>query len=229
VTRDDTETEAAPVVEDSASREHPDSEETVIADEETTATEPESGASEADRLEEHLELSGRDGGKGRRRGMRARIGVIGVATALILSAALAAWLYFFQYRPDQQTDAAAAQVALDAATTGTVALLSYSPDTLEQDFAAAKTHLTGEFLDYYTQFTQTIVTPAAKQKEVKTSASVAQSALAEMHPESAVALIFVNQTTVSKENPDGAYAASSVKVGLTKIDGKWLISSFDPV
>jgi Mce-associated membrane protein len=34
---------------------------------------------------------------------------------------------------------------------------------------------------------------------------------------------------VSKENPDGAYAASSVKVGLTKIDGKWLISSFDPV
>ncbi|MCZ8378696.1 hypothetical protein O6P37_07495 [Mycobacterium sp. CPCC 205372] len=228
MTKDQTDTDEAAVVEDSASREHTDSEDAVIADEETTATEPESGATEADRLEEHLELSGRGGGKARR-GMRARIGVIGVAAALILSAVLATWLYVFQYRPQQQTDAAAAQVALDAATSGTVALLSYSPETLEQDFAAAKTHLTGEFLDYYTQFTQTIVTPAAKQKQVKTSASVAQSALAEMHPDKAVALIFVNQTTVSKENPDGAYAASSVKVGLTKIDGKWLISSFDPV
>ncbi|MCV7173346.1 hypothetical protein H7I41_25835 [Mycobacterium manitobense] len=228
MTKDQTDTDEAPVVEDPHSREHTHSEGAVIADEETTATEPESGATEADRLEEHLELSGRGGGKARR-GMRARIGVIGVAAALILSAVLATWLYVFQYRPQQQTDAAAAQVALDAATSGTVALLSYSPETLEQDFAAAKTHLTGEFLDYYTQFTQTIVTPAAKQKQVKTSASVAQSALAEMHPEKAVALIFVNQTTVSKENPDGAYAASSVKVGLTKIDGKWLISSFDPV
>lgn len=228
MTKNQTDTEEAAVVEDPATPEHTDAEDAVTAEAETTATEPESGATEAGRLEEHLELSGR-GGKKSRRGKRSRIGVIGVAVALILSAALATWLYVFQYRPEQQTDAAAAQVALDAATSGTVALLSYSPETLEQDFAAAKTHLTGEFLDYYTQFTETIVTPAAKQKEVKTSASVAQSALAEMHPESAVALIFVNQTTVSKENPDGAYAASSVKVGLTKIDGKWLISSFDPV
>ena len=42
-------------------------------------------------------------------------------------------------------------------------------------------------------------------------------------------LVFINQTTTSKENPDGAFAASSVKVGLTKIDGNWLIESFDPV
>ena len=41
--------------------------------------------------------------------------------------------------------------------------------------------------------------------------------------------MFINQTTTSKENPDGAFAASSVKVGLTKVDGNWLISSFDPV
>ena len=42
-------------------------------------------------------------------------------------------------------------------------------------------------------------------------------------------LVFINQVTTSKENPDGAFAASAVKVGLTKIDDRWLISAFDPV
>ena len=39
--------------------------------------------------------------------------------------------------------------AVDAARDGTVAMLSYKPDTLDQDFAAAKSHLTGDFLNYY--------------------------------------------------------------------------------
>jgi Mce-associated membrane protein len=42
-------------------------------------------------------------------------------------------------------------------------------------------------------------------------------------------LVFINQTTTSKENPDGAFAASAVKVGMKKIDRTWLISAFDPV
>jgi Mce-associated membrane protein len=163
------------------------------------------------------------------RGARSNLGVILLAAALIASAGVAAWLYFNQYRPDQETDAAAANVALDAAKNGTVALLSYSPESLDKDFAAAKSHLTGDFLSYYTQFTEQIVTPAAQQKSVKTTASVVRAAVSELRPNSAVVLVFVNQNTTSKENPDGAFAVSSVKVSLTKIDGNWLISSFDPV
>jgi Mce-associated membrane protein len=163
------------------------------------------------------------------RGARSKLGVILVAAALIASAGVAAWLYFNQYRPDQETDAAASKVALDAAKNGTVSLLSYSPESLDKDFAAAKSHLTGDFLSYYTQFTEQIVTPAAQQKAVKTTASVVRAAVSELRPNSAVVLVFVNQNTTSKENPDGAFAVSSVKVSLTKIDGTWLISSFDPV
>jgi Mce-associated membrane protein len=163
------------------------------------------------------------------RGVQARLGVILLAAALIASAGVATWLYINEYRPDQQTDAGAAKVALEAANTGTVALLSYSPESLDKDFAAAKSHLTGDFLSYYTQFTEQIVTPAAQQKSVKTTASVVRSAVSELHPDSAVVLVFINQNTTSKVNPDGAFAASSVKVGLKKIDGSWLISSFDPV
>jgi Mce-associated membrane protein len=163
------------------------------------------------------------------RGARARLGVILLAAALVASAGVAAWLYFQQYRPDQETNAAASTVALDAAKNGTVALLSYSPESLDKDFSNAKSHLTGDFLSYYTQFTQQIVAPAAKQKAVKTSAAVVRAAVAELRPNSAMVLVFINQNTTSKENPDGAFAASAVKVGLTKVNDAWLISSFDPV
>jgi Mce-associated membrane protein len=164
-----------------------------------------------------------------RRTIGGKVAAIALAVVLLASAGVTAWLYFKQYRPDQQTNDAAATVALNAAKSGTVALLSYSPDTLDKDFAAAKSHLTGDFLTYYTQFTQQIVTPAAKQKSVKTSAAVVRAAVADLHPDSAMVLVFINQNTVSKENPDGSFAASAVKVGLKKIDNAWLISSFDPV
>jgi Mce-associated membrane protein len=132
-------------------------------------------------------------------------------------------------RSPAKEEPVAANVALDAAKTGTVALVSYSPESLDKDFAAAKSHLTGDFLSYYTQFTQQIVTPAAKQKSVKTAASVVRAAVSEMQRDSAVVLVIINQNTTSKENPDGAFAASAVKVCLKKINDTWLISSFDPV
>ncbi|MGV0835048.1 hypothetical protein [Mycolicibacterium thermoresistibile] len=161
--------------------------------------------------------------------LKAKVGPILLVVALVAAAALTGWLYFFQYRADQQTDAAAAQVAVDAAREGTVALLSYAPETLEEDFTAARERLTGEFLDYYTEFTEQVVTPAATEKQVSTSANVVRAAVSEIQPDSAVVLVFINQMTTSQENPDGAFAASSVKVGLKKVDGEWLIEAFDPV
>lgn len=163
------------------------------------------------------------------RGARRNFVAIVIAVALIASAGVAAGLYFTQYRQDRETNAAAANVALESAKNGTVALLSYSPESLDKDFANAKSNLTGDFLSYYTQFTEQIVTPAAKEKQVKTSASVVRAAVTELHPDSAIVLLFINQVTTSKENPDGAFAASSVKVSMKKIDGRWLISAFDPV
>jgi Mce-associated membrane protein len=148
---------------------------------------------------------------------------------LVVSAAFASFIYFTQYRPDQQTNEQVAADVVKAASDGTVALLSYTPDSLDKDFENAKSQLTGEFLNYYTKFTTDIVTPAAKQKNVKTSAQIARAAVSDLQPDSAEVLVFINQNTTSKENPDGAFTASSVKVGLTNLDGKWLISSFDPV
>jgi Mce-associated membrane protein len=152
-----------------------------------------------------------------------------LALLVVASTVLAAGLLYFQYRPDRATDAAAAKAAITAASEGTVAILSYSPDTFDRDFASAKSRLTGDFLSYYSQFTQEIVGPAAKQKSVKTSAVVVRAAASELHPDSAVVLVFINQSTASADRPQPTLTSSSVLVTLTKAHDNWLISSFNPV
>jgi Mce-associated membrane protein len=154
---------------------------------------------------------------------------VALVLGLLAAGGLAGWLYFTQLRPDAQTDDAVAQSAVNAARDGTVALLSYKPDTLDRDFAAAKSHLTGDFRNYYDQFTKQVVTPAAQTKGVTTTAQVVGAAASELHPNSAVVLIFVDQATASKERPDPAMASSSVLVSLTKVHGDWLITKFDPL
>ena len=151
-----------------------------------------------------------------------------LALLFLVSGALTAWLYVEQYRPDQQTDAAAGRSAVDAARDGIVALLSYKPETLNKDISAAKSHLTGDFLNFYDQFTRDVVTPAAKEKKLTTTAQVVGAAVSQLHPNSAVVLVFVHQTTTSKDKPDPLLSTNSVRVTLTKVNGSWLIAKFEP-
>jgi Mce-associated membrane protein len=152
-----------------------------------------------------------------------------VTLLVVASVALLAFVFWFYYRPDRATNDEAAKAAVSAASEGAVAVLSYSPDTLDRDFSSAKSHLTGDFLSYYDQFTTQIVAPAAKQKSLKTTAVVLRAALSEFHPDSAVVLLFVNQSTQSKDRPEPTLSNSSVLVTMKKADGKWLISSFSPL
>lgn len=148
---------------------------------------------------------------------------------LIATGGLATWLYFKQFRPDQQTDPGVARAVAGTASDGTAALLSYSSDTLDQDFATARSYLGGDFLSYYNDFTKQVVTPAAKQKSLKTTARVTGAAVTELRPYSAVVLVFVDQTTKIKDNPQPSLALSSALVRMSRINGKWLITKFTPV
>jgi Mce-associated membrane protein len=196
----------------------------------TGGDEPPSTATEADAIETPATPKPKRDLLGRvRQGARRQWATIALALALVAAAGLAAWTFYFVYQPDRETDSAAADSAIKAASDGTVALLSYSPDSLDKDFAAAKSKLTGSFLSYYTQFTEQIVAPAAKQKAVKTEAAVVRAAVSEIRPDSAVVLVFINQTTESKDRPDASFINSAVRVTMQKVDGGWLISSFDPV
>lgn len=152
-----------------------------------------------------------------------------VATTLVVAAVgVAAGVYFILYRPDQRVDDATAHRAIQAASDGAVAVLSYSYDHLNRDFNNAKSHLTGDFLAYYSKFTDDVVAPTAQQGQLTTTAKVIRAAVSELHPDSAVVLVFVDQTTGSVQKKDPEKTRSSVLVTLTKVNGSWLIAKFDP-
>ena len=151
-------------------------------------------------------------------------------TALVIAAVgLAACLFVLQYRPDRQLDDAAAQRAVRAASDGAVAALSYSSENMDRDFARARSHLTGDFLAYYDKFTKEIVIPTVRQKQLGQTASVLRAAVSELESDSAVVLVFLNETTTGKDKPQPLITPSSVRITLTKVSGSWLISKLDPV
>ncbi|MGH3968313.1 MAG: twin-arginine translocation pathway signal [Mycobacterium sp.] len=166
-----------------------------------------------------------------RRGMRrvlTRWRIIALTVAVVAAVALAAVLFFFDYRPIQQTDDAAAHAAIKAASEGTVAILSCTPQTIDHDLAVAKSHMTGPYLKIFNDFGRYYLAPTVRQHDVKVSATVLRAAVSELHPDSAVVLVFVHQTTTSKEKPEPALSTNSVRVTLAKVDGSWLIAKFEP-
>jgi Mce-associated membrane protein len=127
-----------------------------------------------------------------------------------------------------RTSDTAREESVQTAKDSTVALLSYKPDTVEQQLTAARDRLTGEFKDQYTGLTDNVVIPGAKQKQISAVASVPGAASVSADPGEAVVLLFVNQTvTVGTGVPTDT--ASSVRVTLDKIGDRWLISKFEPV
>jgi Mce-associated membrane protein len=154
--------------------------------------------------------------------------LVTLALVVVAIGALTATTFFAQYRQDQQT-AQARDTVQQVATDGTTALLSYTADTADSQLDAASSLLTGDFLEYYRQFTQQVVVPAAKEKNVNTQASAVGAAIENVGTRDATLLIMVNQITTTSDTPEPATSQSAVRVELKKVDDQWLISAFTPV
>jgi len=209
---------------------------TTEAERVTEAQETSAAAEAADEADETVEAEADAGeaddaqaaeGKGKARVSWTRVLVYAVLPALALL--LAAGAGYLKWRDASVRDAQVARVeSVHAATDNTVALLSYRPDTVEKDLGAARDRLTGTFRDSYTALTHDVVIPGAKQKQISATATVPAAASVSANPDHAVVLVFVNQTIiVGSDAPTST--ASSVRVTLDKIGGRWLISGFDPV
>ena len=149
---------------------------------------------------------------------------LGVAAMLLAVAA-----GYFKWRDDSVRLAqAAATESVRAASDGTVAMLSYRPETVDTGLKSAADRLTGSFRGEYTKLVDTVVAPGAKQKHISAVATVPDAASVSATENHAVVLVFVNQTTtIGTDAPTGS--TSTVRVTLDKVHDRWLISQFDPV
>lgn len=156
-----------------------------------------------------------------------RIVAYGVLPMLALILALGAAYLKWQDGSATQSQAAAAQ-STQVATKSTIAMLSYRPDTVDKDLPAAANLLNGKFRDEYIQLINNVVIPGAKQKKISAVAAVPGAASVSATDSHAVVLVFVNQTLVIGDDAP-TDTASSVRVTLDKVHGRWLISHFDPI
>ncbi|WP_174523708.1 hypothetical protein [Mycolicibacterium novocastrense] len=187
------------------------------------ASEP-AATTESAAASESVETTESTGGRGIN---WARVFAFGVLPALALLLAGAAGYLKWVDNSVRNADAARAE-SVQVAKDSTVAMLSYKPDTVEQQLNDARSLLTGEFEESYTGLINDVVIPGAQQKQISAVASVPAAASVSAGPDEAVVLVFVNQTVVMGQDAP-TDTASSVRVTLEKIDGRWLISKFDPV
>ncbi|MGB5795278.1 MAG: hypothetical protein WBH51_05725 [Mycolicibacter algericus] len=156
-----------------------------------------------------------------------RVLAYGVLPALALLLAMAGGA--FKWMGSSIGDSQAARVeAVQAAKDATVAMLSYQPETVEKELTDAQAFMTGTFRDSYAQLIRDVVIPGAKQQRISAVANVPAAASISATPDHSVVLVFVNQTsTIGSDAPTDT--ASSVRVALDRVGGRWLISDFTPV
>jgi Mce-associated membrane protein len=156
-----------------------------------------------------------------------RVVAYGVVPALALILAMAAGYFKYVDNSVREGDTARIQ-SVQAATASTIAILSYSPDKVEQQLNDARNLLTGEFRDSYSDLINNVVIPGAKQQQISAVATVPKAGSVSADSSHAVVLVFVNQTVVVGTGAPSS-TASSVDVTLDKVGDKWLISSFTPI
>ncbi|MFV8320753.1 hypothetical protein [Mycobacterium sp. 23] len=157
-----------------------------------------------------------------------RVLAYGVLPGLALLLAIAAG--YFKWVAVSGTDVAKARTeSMRVASEDAVALLSYSPDTAEKQLSAARDRLTGDFKDAYTALTRQVVIPGAKEKRIAAVAKVNAAASVSATATHAVVLLFVDQTVTIGDGGTPTDTQPVIRVTLEKVDGRWLVSHFDPV
>jgi len=193
--------------------------------EDTAVEESADTADDAENADESTEAAEPE--KPKRKIQWARVVAFGVLPAIALLLALGAG-YLKWMDNSVRNDESARDESIRAAKDSTIALLSYKPETVEQQLHAARDLLTGDFRDSYTSLTNDVVIPGAKQKQISAVATVPAAASVSANPRHAVVLVFVNQTViVGQDAPTDT--ASSVRVTMDKVGDRWLIAKFDPV
>jgi Mce-associated membrane protein len=147
-----------------------------------------------------------------------------LAVVLVVSAVLLFW-----NASARRGAVRAGEDAAGAARDSIVAILSYQPATVEQSLAAAAAdRLTGKFLDDYTQLIKTVVVPDAVGKRITATTEVPAAAVVSAEDHHAVVLAYIDQTmAVGTAAP--TRTNSAVRVTMDNVDGRWLISGFDPI
>jgi Mce-associated membrane protein len=161
-----------------------------------------------------------------------------LAVAVLVAAVALGWLWT---RRDDTSGADVTSAAAEEATVATAdvrdtvlrsaedaaaRVYSWSWDSLADDKAAARSLLTGDMLDQYDRTMAGVATSSRRDHRV-VSAEVVGRALVHATTSYARVLVFVNQSTESRDLEKPTLDLDRVLVTLRLVDGDWLVSELD--
>lgn len=160
-----------------------------------------------------------------RRVLRGRwtLAVLAVLTAAAVTAAV---LLTVSARREQAL-ADARTAAVEQARSAAEVVLSYSHETLDEDFAAALDLATGDFAEEYRRTSEEAVRPVATETRAVVEADVVSAGVVSSSPDRVVVLLFVNQTTTSTRLDAPRTDQNRVRMTMSRVDGRWLVSAVD--
>lgn len=156
--------------------------------------------------------------------------VIGLVVIVVLAAG-AALLNHRERQVDERTREAQADVAASLTR-----LLSWDAEGLDAEVEEEASLLTEDFADEYRQLVRENVAPAAEKAGLNAQASVVAQGVIKASADRVQFLYFVNvamsQGDADPSNqvdPTKGTVGSRIKVTAERTDGRWLISSYDPI
>lgn len=144
--------------------------------------------------------------------------------ALILSGAV--FYLLVQVKHAQAADEAG-DVAVSMAGSDAEHILSYDYRTLDTNFQQALALTTGGFRTQYQQTTGQLVRPQAMKQKVIVQASTRDAGLISASDNNAVVLVFVDRITTKAGQQKPTFNQDRVRMTMTKVNGKWLVSKLD--
>jgi Mce-associated membrane protein len=108
-------------------------------------------------------------------------------------------------------------------------LLSYTPASVATMADTVDPLLTGDFKAEYRELLEETIVPQAQQQRITNDTEVVGVAVESLGTDEASVLVFVDQQTTKRAEPEPQRSESAVQVGLRKVQEQWLISSFRPV
>ena len=127
---------------------------------------------------------------------------------------------------DDAAVAAARTIALAAARTDIRQILSYDYRSISADLARARSDTTGEFRGEFAVLASQLIGPAAAQQHTITWATVPAASVVSATADRVVVLLFIDQNTANKAQPQPQQVASQVRVTMQRAGGRWLVAQF---
>jgi Mce-associated membrane protein len=153
---------------------------------------------------------------------------IAAATVILVAASVYSVVLFFGGRTAGEIEEAR-DAAATSADTAVVDMLSYRFDSVADQLGAAEGSLTPTFRAEFHALTLSTIIPAAVEKQISTSVTVAGTSTVSATTDSVDLLMFLNQNTTSLDQPEPATTGSRVIVTMTSVDGRWLLDGLRPL